>query len=73
MVLVKERRTSTLNAVKLGSLSGEVVAFCPVCKAFQTLWFNENGLMPTRKFAQYDNKVFHDCGAKEPCHLYRSC
>jgi hypothetical protein len=34
-------------------MSGEVMALCPVCKAFQTLLFTGGKLTPTRKFNQY--------------------
>ncbi len=72
LVTVKERQTTT--TVKAGSNMSptEVMACCPVCKAFQTLWFTESGLMPTRKFSQHGDQVYHDCGSNEPCHLYRT-
>ncbi len=79
MVLVKERKA--VNTVKTqvkpapkiqtATMSGEVMAFCPTCKAFQTLWFTDGKLTPTRKFHQYDGVVVHECGSKEPCRLYR--
>jgi phage FluMu protein Com len=50
----------------------ELVAFCPKCKTLETLWFTNDYLMQTRKFGQRREEVYHDCGAKEPCRLYRS-
>jgi hypothetical protein len=49
----------------------ELIAFCPKCKAFETLWFTGDGLIQTRKFNQEDTRVYHDCGSNEPCRLYR--
>ena len=49
----------------------EVVAFCPGCKAFETLWFAGDVLVPTRKFSQRGWGVFHDCGSRDPCRLLR--
>jgi hypothetical protein len=43
-----------------------------VCKAFQTLCFAEGRLTQTRKFSQYGEQVYHDCGSVEPCRLYRT-
>ncbi len=47
----------------------ELVAFCPGCKAFETLYFAGDILVQTRKFNQEDGRVYHDCGSDEPCHL----
>lgn len=49
----------------------EVAALCPECKAFQTVFFIGNQLMRTRKFSQNDDQIYHDCGAKTPCKLYK--
>ncbi len=49
----------------------ERVALCPKCKAFQTVFFSGTELMETRKFYQKNGLVYHDCGAEEPCRLYR--
>jgi hypothetical protein len=69
-VLIKEKKPSA--TVEAGHLSGEAMAFCPVCKEFQTLWFTNGKLMQIRKFSQRDGKVYHDCGSDEPCRLYRT-
>ncbi len=72
LVTVKERQTSTTGKVGSNMSPAEVMACCPACKAFQTLWFTESQLMPTRKFSQHGDQVYHDCGSNEPCHLYRT-
>jgi phage FluMu protein Com len=50
--------------------SGEVVVFCPKCKALQTVQISSSQLMPTRKFFQRGAYIFHDCGSTQPCRLY---
>jgi hypothetical protein len=72
LVLVKEQQTSTTGRADSAVLAGEMMALCPACKAFQTVWFTEGRLMQTRKFSQYGDQVYHDCGSKEPCRLYRT-
>jgi hypothetical protein len=72
LVPVKEQQPSTIVKAGSGILSGEVMALCPVCKAFQTLWFTKGRLTQTRKFSQYGDQVYHDCGSNEPCRLYRT-
>ena len=51
--------------------SGEAIAYCPHCKALQTVWISEDRLLPTRKFYEKENQVFHDCGSRQPCRLYQ--
>jgi len=54
-----------------GGKENEVLASCPKCKTFETLWFKGNVLSPTKRFAQGLNKrVYHDCGSDEPCRLF---
>jgi hypothetical protein len=48
------------------------MAFCPGCKAFQTVWLDGDRLMSTRRFTQEGSQVYHNCGAEQPCHLYFS-
>lgn len=72
MLLVKERQPSIIEEARPSLSSDEVVAFCPACKAFQTLWFTGTRMTPTRKFSQHGEQVYHDCGSKEPCRLYRT-
>ncbi len=47
----------------------ELVAFCPGCKAFETLWFTGDTLVQTRKYMQVGARVYHDCGSDEACRL----
>jgi hypothetical protein len=52
--------------------ANEFIAVCPGCGTLETVWFTEDGLLvPTRKFHQYGSRLYHDCGADVPCHLYR--
>lgn len=64
LLTVKERRGHSTQP-------REAVAFCPRCKAFQTVWLNGNRLMPTRKFSQEGGEIYHDCGSSQPCRLYQ--
>ena len=49
---------------------GELIAFCPQCKDIQTVWINQNGMIPTRKFIQKEDQIYHDCGTGQACRLY---
>jgi hypothetical protein len=71
MLAVKEEEISDIHKAE-GIWSGEAVAFCPWCKALQTVWIDGNTLMPTRKFYQAGSQIYHDCGSSQPCCLYRS-
>ena len=59
--------------LRMLDVTHELVAFCPECMAFETLGFTQEGMLPTRKFQQLDNGIFHACGATKPCRLFRSC
>lgn len=72
MLAVKEERASNIQKAEDDIPSGEVVAFCPRCKALQTIWISDNTLMPTRKFYQIGSQIYHDCGSNQPCRLYHS-
>jgi hypothetical protein len=52
--------------------SGEFMAFCPACKSFDTLWFDNGALLSTRKFHQQGDLIYHDCGSGRPCRLYHN-
>jgi hypothetical protein len=67
---VRETRASHLKEVKYTRESAEMMAYCPGCKAFQTVWLNGDRLMTTRKFTQVGNHVYHNCGSAQPCRLY---
>ena len=71
VTLTVKRETPFVAAeAKQRASSREVVAFCPGCKAFQTIWFNNDKLIPTRKFSQKGNEIYHDCGSSQSCRLY---
>ena len=65
---IKTSRTRTITAEE--TTTGEAIAFCPKCKALQTVLIDKNKLMMTRKFYQKDKLIYHDCGSTEPCRLY---
>ncbi len=48
----------------------EYIASCTKCKTFETILFVGGRFVPTVKFTQMIGKVYHDCGAEEPCHLF---
>lgn len=48
----------------------EVIAFCPNCKTVETLFLEDFNLMPTQKFSQRGNQIYHSCGSDRPCCLY---
>jgi len=67
---VQNEVTINLGEIRNTEYSSEVVACCPQCKAFQTVWINGGTMMPTRKFWQGGSQIFHDCGSSQPCRLY---
>jgi hypothetical protein len=49
----------------------ELFASCPLCKTFETIWFNGHKLMPTQRFKQEkDGRIYHNCGSEKPCMLF---
>jgi hypothetical protein len=48
----------------------EVVAFCPSCKAMETITIHGREVALGRKFILKDGTIFHACGSKVPCRLY---
>ncbi len=58
------------NGLDNCSSPDEVIVVCPKCKTLETLWMSAGFLIPTRKFRQSGNKVYHDCGSTEPCTFY---
>jgi hypothetical protein len=58
------------NGQDIYSRFDEVIAVCPKCKTLETLWLSAGFLVPTRKFRQSGNQVYHDCGSEEPCSFY---
>ena len=72
-VMIALGKSGIAGEVKLSTVASvdEHVVLCPKCKTFETLCFDRDGLIKTRKFFQLDNHVYHDCGSPEPCRLYR--
>jgi len=71
MVIFTAEKPGESIATSTKIRSGEAIAYCPHCKALQTVWINEDRLLPTRKFYEKENQVFHDCGSHQPCRLYQ--
>jgi hypothetical protein len=67
---VRVKKVTDIHKVRYSLDVEEAMAFCPSCKALQTVWVSGNTLMPTRKFYQTGGQVYHDCGSGQPCHLY---
>jgi hypothetical protein len=72
VTVVKEKKILRGLAVNAELQTEEVLAFCPGCKALQTVWLKGNELLPTLKFKQISSQVYHNCGSKQPCRLYPS-
>jgi phage FluMu protein Com len=71
LLAAKERETMQIHGSR-PSPSGEVVVFCPQCKAIQTVQISGSRLTPTRKFTQVGTRIYHDCGSNRPCRLYHN-
>jgi hypothetical protein len=48
----------------------EVVAFCPACKAMETITIHGREVALGRRFMLKDGTIFHACGSSLPCRLY---
>ena len=74
IVIAQQLESSATKEAQQPPIPGteELIAFCPKCKTLETLWFTGGTLMQTRKFAQKDSRVYHDCGSNEPCRLLPS-
>ncbi len=70
LVSVKENRATQLKEPVSTTESTEMMAYCPGCKAFQTVWLYGDRLMNTRKFTQVGDSIYHNCGSAQPCRLY---
>jgi hypothetical protein len=69
-MLIEKERLPVLELPQ--QITGDVVAYCPGCKAMQTVQVSDNRLMPTRKYLQVGLYIYHDCGTKKPCRLYQN-
>ena len=70
MSLIKKQLIPQPIVAEDNRLSKEVMAFCPSCKAFETIWFSNGSLNQTRKFKQSGNHIYHGCGTNKPCKLH---
>ena len=48
----------------------ELMVCCPKCKTLETVYFSRGQVMPTQKFHQENQKLYHDCGSTIPCKLF---
>lgn len=48
----------------------EIMVCCPKCKTLETVYFSRGQVMPTQKFHQENQKLYHDCGSTIPCKLF---
>ena len=66
----REKTLPRAAADRFTTNSDEFMIFCPACKAFETVWFNDGKLNQNRKFTQFGSHIYHDCGSNAPCRLY---
>ena len=73
-MLVDQPKTAATRKVHSSTIAStsELVAFCPKCKTLETLWFTGDKLIRTQRFNEENDRVYHDCGSKESCRLYRT-
>ena len=71
IVIAQQQKSGATKGVRqsMAASTDELIAFCPKCKTFETLWFTADVLMQTRKFSQEGGRVYHDCGSNGPCRL----
>ncbi len=50
----------------------EVLVVCPNCKTMETLLWSEGHFFLNRKFSETEDGLYHNCGSKHPCRVYRS-
>ena len=48
----------------------EAMNIPPGLHGFRKIWVNKGKLNQNRKFTQFWNHIFHDCGSNTPCRLY---
>lgn len=49
----------------------QIMVQCPNCHTLETLFFYNNRLKGGVKFYQKGERIYHDCGTRHACHLYR--
>jgi hypothetical protein len=70
LLTVREASAAGFKEAKHTGEATEMMAYCPGCKAFQTVWLSGGTLTTTRKFTQIGNRIYHNCGSGQPCRLY---
>jgi hypothetical protein len=71
LLAVREPAAAQVQNLEIKN-TGEVMVFCPRCKAMQTVQISGSVLLPTRKFFQEGPFIYHDCGSTRPCRLYQN-
>ena len=69
-MVIENQMPSYTMADRFESKTDEVMALCPACKAFETVYLNDDKLIQNRKFTQFGSHIYHDCGSNYPCRLY---
>ncbi len=67
---IENQILSCTMADRFESKTDEVMALCPACKSFETVYLNNDKLIKNRKFTQFGSHIYHDCGSNYPCRLY---
>jgi hypothetical protein len=67
---IENQTPSYTMADRFESKTDEVMALCPACKSFETVYLNNDKLIKNRKFTQFGSHIYHDCGSNIPCRLY---
>ncbi len=69
-VAQKQRRDQSKIQWYDQDASKDLIAYCPGCKALETVSVSSQGLLATGRFVQRGGKVYHHCGSETPCRLY---
>jgi hypothetical protein len=55
---IENQIPSCTMADRFESKADEVMAFCPACKAFETVYLNNGKLNQNRKFTQFGSHIY---------------
>jgi hypothetical protein len=74
VVLTQPRKCHSTKEIghRISTVPNEFIIFCPKCGTFETVCLIEDRLVPTKKFSQVGDGIYHDCGSSEPCYLYHT-
>jgi hypothetical protein len=72
IVLGEGQKTAARRRIwqTLGVRTDEITVFCPNCKTLETVFLEDFQLMPTQKFSQSGDRIYHKCGSDKPCYIY---